>query len=282
MRFGNNLDQFAKLCDLAQASVANLPDDAAFGVAPHSLRAVGPANLGKMRDLANGGPIQMHLAEQIAEVEEIISAYGSRPVEWVLDNVDVDQNWCMIHCTQMESHETIALAKSGAVAGLCPITESSLGDGIFDATRWFEASGRIAIGSDSNIRISLSEELRTLEYSQRLRDHSRSALATSTRSTGRRLFDEICAGGAVAAARKTGEISKGNWADMMALDSNHVDLSGRDGDTALDAYVFAGDDRMITDVWSAGRHRVKEGRHVDRDSIVSLYRKATGQLRDAL
>lgn len=281
-RFGNDLDQFAKLCDLAQASVANLPDDTAFGVAPHSLRAVDIASLGKMRDLANGGPIHMHLAEQIAEVEEIKSAYGARPVEWVLDNVDVDQKWCMIHCTQMEPHETTALAKSGTIAGLCPITESSLGDGIFDATRWLEASGRIAIGSDSNIRIALAEELRTLEYSQRLRDHSRAALAANTRSTGRRLFDEICAGGAVAAARKTGKISHGYWADMMALDLNHVDLSGRAGDIVLDAYIFAGDDRMITDVWSAGRHRVKDGRHVDRDSIVSLYRKTIGQLRDAL
>ncbi len=282
MRFGSTLDQFAELCDLTQASMVTLPDDTAFGVAPHSLRAVGAASLGEMCNLAKGGPIHMHLAEQIAEVEEIKFAYGSRPVEWVLDNVDINQNWCMIHCTQMEPHETIALAKSGAIAGLCPITESSLGDGIFNATRWFEASGRIAIGSDSNIRISLAEEIRTLEYSQRLRDHSRAALATSTRSTGRRLFDEICAGGAIAAARKTGKIAKGNWADLMALNLNHVDLAGLDGDTTLDAYLFAGDDRMITDVWAAGRHCVKEGRHVDRDSIVSLYRKATGQLRDSL
>jgi formimidoylglutamate deiminase len=139
--------------------------------------------------LAGANPLHMHLAEQIAEVEEIVAAHGKRPVELVLDTMDLDERHCFIHCTQMLPHETEGLARSGAVAGLCPITESSLGDGIFDGVRWFEAGGAIAVGSDSNIRISLSEELRTLDHSQRLRDHSRAALASVDKSTGRRLFD---------------------------------------------------------------------------------------------
>jgi formimidoylglutamate deiminase len=138
---------------------------------------VAPEDIAHHAALADGNPLHMHLAEQIAEVEEIVAAHGRRPVELVLDTMDLDERHCFIHCTQMLPHETEGLA-SGAVAGLCPITESSLGDGIFDGVRWFDAGGSIAVGSDSNIRISLSEELRTLDHSQRLRDHSRAALAS--------------------------------------------------------------------------------------------------------
>ena len=167
----------------------------------------------------------MHLAEQVAEVDEVEVAWGQRPVAWLLDNVDIDERWCLIHCTQMHPDETVALARTGAVAGLCPITESNLGDGIFDGVRWMDAGGRIAIGSDSNIRIALAEELRTLDYSQRLRDRSRAALATAEKSTGRRLFDAILEGGAQAADRDSGRIATGALADLMALDADAVDLS---------------------------------------------------------
>ena len=200
IRFGNNLERFTRLYEGASDSVAKLHDDCAMGLAPHSLRAVGPEDLGPLKNLADGNPFHMHLAEQIPEVEEILEAWGARPVEWFLDNFQVDEKCCLIHCTQMEPHETEKLARSGAIAGLCPITESSLGDGIFDGVRWIDNSGAIAIGSDSNIRISLSEELRTLDYSQRLRDHSRRALASAEKSTGRRLYDIALHGGAGAAA----------------------------------------------------------------------------------
>ncbi|MEQ8737915.1 MAG: amidohydrolase family protein, partial [Hoeflea sp.] len=173
-------------------------------------------------------------------------------------------------------------AKSGAVAGLCPITESSLGDGIFDGVRWFDAGGAIAVGSDSNIRISLSEELRTLDYSQRLRDNSRAALASGTKSTGRRLLDAIAAGGASVSGRDTGTIAPGKLADLMALDADAVDLAGKSGDTLIDCYVFAGDDRLITDVWSAGRHMVREGTHVKRSEIAARYVKTMKELGEAL
>jgi formimidoylglutamate deiminase len=224
----------------------------------------------------------MHLAEQLAEVAEVEAALGQRPVEWVLHHVVPDERFTFIHCTQMEPHETEGLARSGATAGLCPITESSLGDGIFDGVRWLSAGGRIAVGSDSNIRIALSEELRTLEYSQRLRDRSRAALAAPDRSTGRRLFDAILSGGAAAALRSTGAIRKGRLADLMALDARHVDLDGRAGDTILDAWIFAGDDRMVRDVWSAGRHMVRDGRHIARENIVAAYRAAIRDLGDAI
>ena len=177
-RFGNDIDRFQALRDGALATLKNLPADATHGVAPHSLRAVGLAHLRDYSTTFPDGPIHMHLAEQTAEVDEVVAHWGARPVEWALANMSVDDRWCMIHCTQMTPQETQNLAHSGAVAGLCPITESSLGDGIFDGVRWMEHGGAMAVGSDSNIRISLSEELRTLDYSQRLRDRSRAALAS--------------------------------------------------------------------------------------------------------
>ncbi len=280
IRFGNDPDRFAKLFQQAKSALVQLPPDAHIGVAPHSLRAVPKDALANIAALAER--VHMHLAEQVAEVEEVRAAFGKRPVEWLLENVDVDERWCLIHCTQMQPHETTRLARTGAVAGLCPITESNLGDGIFDGVRWLEHGGRIAVGSDSNIRISLSEELRTLDYSQRLRDRSRAALATPEKSTGRRLFDAANLGGAQAAGRDAGSIVPGAWADLVALDHTAVDLAGRRGDRILDYYIFAGDDRLVRDVWSAGRHRVRDGRHVERDAIAKRYLQVMTTLGDAL
>lgn len=282
IRFGNDPAQFARLVEESATALKALPADATLGIAPHSLRAVAPEDIRNATALTRGGPVHMHLAEQVKEVEEVKAAWGARPVEWLLDNAEVNDRWCLIHCTQMEPHETTALAQTGAVAGLCPITESSLGDGIFDGVRWLGADGAIAIGSDSNIRIALSEELRTLDYSQRLRDRSRAALATPELSTGRRLFGAACKGGAQAAGRESGDIAQGNWADLMTLDADHFDLSGHPGDMVLDTWIFAGDDRMVRDVWSAGRHLVQGGQHIAREAITAAYRQAVAPLRDGL
>lgn len=282
VRFGTDADGFAALHAAAVAALAPLPADTGHGVAPHSLRAVSADDLRAFARRFPTGPIHMHLAEQRAEVDEISAALGARPVDWALDSLDLSDRWCLIHCTQMTPDETLRLAATGAVAGLCPITESSLGDGTFDGVRWLDAGGAIAVGSDSNIRIALSEELRTLDYSQRLRDGSRAALATSDMSTGRRMFDAVLRGGAQATGRDTGALRPGLWADMLALDDADVDLQGRTGDTILDTWIFAGDDRMVRDVWSAGRHMVQGGRHRHRSPIVAAYARALADLRDAL
>ncbi len=282
IRFGNDAEQFARLVEKAHAALKSLPADSVLGVAPHSLRAVGQSDLRGVADLLPDGPVHLHLAEQLPEVEEVLANWHARPVEWALDNLPLDPRWCLIHLTQMLPHETEALAKTGAVAGLCPLTEASLGDGIFDAVRWMDSGGCISIGSDSNIRISLAEELRQLDTSQRLRDHSRAALATTEHSTGRRLLDAISVGGAQAAGRGSGTLEVGVWADLLALDANHFDLAGLQGDTQLDSFVFTGDNTMIADVWSAGRHMVQHGRHIHRDQITADYRKAVKPLRDGL
>jgi formimidoylglutamate deiminase len=281
-RFGNDPDRYARLIDAADRALRPLPADTVLGVAPHSLRAVDPTSLAALADLRPDAPIHMHLAETLAEVVEVEAALGRRPVEWVLDNVTLSSRWCLIHITQMQPHETVALARSGAVAGLCPLTEASLGDGIFDGVAWLGEGGAIALGSDSNIRISLAEEIRQLDTSQRLRDHSRAALASADRSTGRRLLQDAAKGGAVTAGRGAGQIAAGAWADLLALDMTHPDLEGLVGDTILDSFAFAGGSGMVADVWAAGRHMVQDGRHIRRDAITAAYRAAVRSLRGGL
>lgn len=278
-RFGNNPDQFARLHDAAAMAVKSGLPDFNIGVAPHSLRAVDRAGLDRAISLAGVGPIHMHLAEQVAEVDEVQEYLSARPTEWLLDHYDVDQRWCLIHCTQMNAQETQALAKSDAVAGLCPITEANLGDGIFNGTQYLGQGGTIGFGSDSNVHIALFDELKSLEYSQRLRDKSRAALATADRSTGRVLFDAAAHGGAQAGGRDCGVLAAGKTADILGLDLNNEWGSNRSGDMALDTLVFGGNgQRCISDVWSAGRHVVKQGRHIAREQITRAFTATMAEL----
>jgi formimidoylglutamate deiminase len=278
VRFGNDPERFGRLVEGTEAALKRLPADTRLGIAPHSLRAVSPEGLAAATALRPEAPLHLHLAEQIAEVTEVEAATGARPVTWLLDHAEVDGRWCLIHCTQMQAGETARLAATGAVAGLCPITESSLGDGIFDGVRWQAAGGRFGIGSDSNIRIALAEELRTLDYSQRLRDRSRAALATAGLSTGRVLWQAAVQGGAQAAGRDAGEIAPGRLADLVALYGASLHLTGRQGDTILDSYIFAGDDRMVAEVWSAGRQQVRGGRHLAHARIAAADAATLGRL----
>ncbi|KRS12401.1 N-formimino-L-glutamate deiminase [Roseovarius atlanticus] len=271
-RFGSDPDLFARLHADSAALVGNGPEDFTIGTAPHSLRAVPPEALAQAQALCPDGPIHMHLAEQVAEVEEVEAHHGARPVDWLLDNAEIDDRWCLIHCTQMTDAETRALAQTGAVAGLCPITESSLGDGIFNGNTYRDSAGRFGIGSDSNIHIALWEELATLDYSQRLRDRSRAAMATADHSTGRVLFDAVTRAGAQAAGRASGQIAEGQLADLIAVSTDNEFLCNRTGDAVLDSLIFTGRGRgCVTDVWSAGRHMVKDGRHIDRDRITRAF-----------
>ncbi|MGV8987866.1 MAG: formimidoylglutamate deiminase [Cypionkella sp.] len=282
LRFGNDIAGFARLMEGAERHIATLPADAVLGLAPHSLRAVSPGSLTFAAGLRPKHPIHIHVAEQVAEVDELLAHTGQRPVDWLLSHAEVDDRWCLIHATQMDPHETLALASSGAVAGLCPITEANLGDGIFDGARYLDAGGRFGIGSDSNVRISLSEEIRILEYSQRLGMRARAVLADSDRSVGRVIFDGMVQGGAKAAGRDSGAIAVGKWADLVALDGSGPDLAGRQGDRILDTFAFAGDDRMVRHLWSAGRHIVQDGRHVAREAVQERFAKVMARLAGAM
>ena len=177
-RFINDLDSYALLREGSARAIADVPD-AVLGMAPHSLRAATPQELTQLLALAPTGPVHIHIAEQTAEVDACVAWSGARPVAWLLANTPVDQRWCLVHATHMTPQETSALAASGAVAGLCPITEANLGDGLFPAGEYFAAGGRWGVGSDSNVMIDASEELRWLEYGQRLGVRGRNLLAPS-------------------------------------------------------------------------------------------------------
>jgi formimidoylglutamate deiminase len=279
LRFGSSPEVYARVLEGSGRALARVPD-AVLGVAPHSLRAVSRATLDRVAGMSDG-PVHIHIAEQQAEVDEVRSAWGARPVDWACANLPLDARWCMVHATQMTATETAALARTGAVAGLCPITEANLGDGIFDGPGWLASGGVFGVGTDSNIRISLAEELRLLEYSQRLARKARAVMADQ-RSTGRRLWECAATGGAQAAGRGAGRIAVGEWADLLALDTDDIRLEGLAGDPLLDAFLFAGRDGLVTDLWSAGRHIVEGGRHIAREAVETRFRSTMRRLREAL
>jgi formimidoylglutamate deiminase len=260
-RFISSIDQFAKLMVASRNAVSPLRG-ANVGVAPHSLRAVMPDELTAIAPLAEGGPIHIHAAEQTREVEDCVAWSGRRPVEWLLEHARVDQRWCLIHATHMTATETTALAASGAVAGLCPLTEASLGDGIFPGREFCDAGGRFGVGTDSNILVGVADELRQLEYGQRLKHRERNVLSRGPGvSTGRALFDAAVAGGTRALAQACGGIEQGACADIVSLDTAHPSLAGRRGDAILDGWIFAAGADAIDCVWAGGHKVVEGGRH---------------------
>ncbi len=283
LRFGNTVDEYCTLVEQARnLAKSEMPFDTTVGIAPHSLRATSPDDLSQVLGIQQGKPVHIHIAEQPKEVEDITDWLGARPVEWLLENAPVDQNWCLIHATHMTVAETRSMAQSGAVAGLCPITEANLGDGPFNGAEYLAAGGTFGVGSDSNVRISLVEELRTLEYSQRLRDLARNVIIPKAGSVGEALYLGAASGGAQALARKSGKIEVGQLADLVAINGQAPALLALNDDQILDGLVFAAADDVITDVWSAGRHHVQGGQHIARDTILANYRRAIRELLSSL
>jgi formiminoglutamate deiminase len=226
------------------------------------------------------GPIHMHAAEQTGEVEQCLAWSGARPVQWLLDHAPVDPRWCLVHATHLDATEMARLARSGAVAGLCPITEANLGDGIFPAMGYLAAGGRFGIGTDSNVLIGVSDELRQLEYSQRLRDRARNVVSGAAPSTGRVLFEGALRGGSRALGVAPGAvgIAEGAAADFISLRADAAMLAERSGDALLDSWVFAGVREAIDGVWRAGRQQVVAGRHRARDAAERGWRAALARL----
>ncbi len=240
--------------------------DLIIGLAPHSPRQVSKRAMTDTLNALDGldarAPIHIHVAEQLKDVEESIAFDGVRPVEWMFQNFDVDERWCLVHATHIDDGEIAAIADSRAVVGVCPTTEANLGDGIFPLIEYLHAGGRWGVGSDSNVSVSPVEELRWLEYGQRLTQRKRNLVADGAGgSTGRRLFDLSIAGGAQASGRDTGRIAPGYAADFLALDGDSPWLAGRNDERIVDSFIFAGNDNLVGDVWVGGRHLIVDGRH---------------------
>ena len=275
-RFIHSLDSYGKLMQGAQAVVDSLPG-AMLGIAPHSLRAVTGDELAAIEPLAKGGPIHIHVAEQTKEVDDSLAFSGARPVEWLLDNASVDGRWCLIHATHMTETETRRMAQRGAIAGLCPITEANLGDGIFPAPVFLAEGGHYGVGSDSNILISVPEELRTLEYSQRLSLRARNVIADAGCSSGEKLFLQALEGGGRALASPNG-VEKGKSADFVALDVSAV--SYLPTSQILDQWIFAGG-IAVDSVWVRGKKLVQAGQHIHRREISGRFNKVMAELLDS-
>jgi formiminoglutamate deiminase len=272
-RFVTDVDSFARLVEDCRRLVEGRPGEA-IGVAPHSLRAATPGELADVVALAGDGPIHIHAAEQTKEVEDCAASLGARPVRWLLDHARVDRRWCLVHATHMDKGETRDLAASGAVAGLCPVTEANLGDGVFNARDFLDAGGRYGVGSDSNVRIGAADELRQLEYGQRLSARARNVMAPPGGSTGRAMLDATWRGGALALARRCGALAVGASADFLTLRADHPTLAGKAGDAILDAWIFSVGNGLVDCVWSGGRKVVQDGRHALREKIAARF-KAT-------
>jgi formiminoglutamate deiminase len=273
-RFVTDLDRYARLLAASREVVQDLPTGT-VGVAPHSLRAVTPDELTALSEMQFDGPMHIHVAEQTREVDDCVAWSGMRPVEWLLNHADIDERWCLVHATQMTDAETRQLARTGAVAGLCPLTEANLGDGTFAGAPFVEHGGRYGVGSDSNSRISVADELRQLEYSQRLTYRQRNVMAADGTSTGRALFESAVRGGSQALAGSGAGIEQGAPADLVALDSEVVSLT--DGDRALDSWLF-GQGVRVDAVWVAGQQVVTDGRHHRREDVSGRFRRVMLEL----
>ncbi|MCY4477150.1 MAG: formimidoylglutamate deiminase [Gammaproteobacteria bacterium] len=254
-----------------------------LGCAPHSLRAVDESLLEEVlaaaRQIDPDAPVHMHVAEQRSEVAACRAWCGASPVQLLLDSVAVDGRWNLVHATHMSDSERSALAATQATVVLCPTTEANLGDGAFSAREWLDLGGQFSIGSDSQVTISPADELRLLEYAQRLASESRNVLVgRSGQSLGRSLLDTALKGGAAALAQPCGFLDEGARADIVVLDSEHPALIARDGDEILDSWIFSGGTACVRDVFVGGRQVVSQGRHVNEPEIVGRYREAAEAL----
>jgi len=282
-RFLNEPDRLLAIISALRTDTAADPQ-VAVGLAPHSLRAVTAdtltAAVAEMHAMDGHAPIHIHVAEQGKEVQDCIEWSGARPVEWLLQNAPVDPRWCLVHATHITDEEAARLAASGAVAGLCPTTEANLGDGVFPAPDYLAEGGVFGIGSDSHISVSPIEELRWLEYGQRLTHKQRNLLAGGEEvpSVGALLFRRALAGGAQAMARPIGRLAPGCRADLLVLDDDSPALYGRDEDVLLDSLIFAGNANPVRAVMAGGRWVVQDGRHPREDKILTAFKAAMDEL----
>ncbi|MDZ4728909.1 MAG: formimidoylglutamate deiminase [Xanthomonadales bacterium] len=279
LRFRCSADQYLELWSRCLAMTQGQPLQRC-GLAPHSLRAVAAQQLNEVLDACKNvdQPIHIHIAEQVGEVDECVAVLGARPVQWLLANQQVNERWCLVHATHMDAKEISAALHSQSVIGLCPSTEADLGDGFFPIENWFNQLGSFGIGSDSNLRLAPSEELRMLEFQARLQSGKRNVLTENGHSVGRSLYQRALTGGAQALGQKAGRIEPGYRADLVELDKEHLLLAGRSEDVLLDSWILAGDQSMLRSVWVGGRQQVAKGQHIAREKLQPAFRKAMLEL----
>lgn len=265
-RFISDLDLFGRVAEGARAA-AEAYARGGFGIAPHSLRAVTEAELKALLAAFPDGPVHIHVSEQVKEVEDCLAAHGTRPIALLGEWAELSERWCLIHATHADAAEVAQMASTGAVVGLCPVTEANLGDGLFAGVDFKSQGGRFGIGTDSNVAISATGELSMLDYAQRFATRRRTAMADRGRSTGRTLVEACLAGGGQALGLGTGGIAVGAPADLVVLDAGHMAFAGREGDAVVDSWIFGPSAGAVREVWVSGKRVVDGGRHVARSAV---------------
>ncbi|MEX1035519.1 MAG: formimidoylglutamate deiminase [Sneathiella sp.] len=272
-RFINNLNSYQELFSTLQ-NIEKQDPNLNLGVAPHSLRAVTKEEISQLLTLSPKAPFHIHIAEQLKEIDDCVAAYGKRPVEWLYENFDVDDRWCLVHATHVTDAEITLIARSKAIVGLCPLTEANLGDGIFPAKRFIAEDGKFGIGSDSNVCMSAARELESLEYSQRLLHRERNVLTSRIRpNVGRFLYEHSLTGGGQALGQSVSGLQIGARADFVTLDLEHPDLYGRPPENLLDILLFSTATDFRRDVYIAGQKIVTQGQHQREEEITRNYKK---------
>ncbi len=281
-RFIHSTQDYFDLVNLLDKNYSNRTNFK-LGIAPHSLRAVSEDQLKEIvpfiRQLDPKAPIHIHIAEQLKEVDDCLSFYKQRPVEWLLNNFEMDEHWCLVHATHLTKEEIRNMANSEAVVGICPLTEANLGDGIFPTAEFVKLGGKFSIGSDSHIGINVAEELRLLEYAQRLSHHQRAVLVDNKcQSVGQYLYTKSCKDGASAISQNSGEIAIGKNADFLVLDNNEPSLFSKKESFIFDASIFACTQLPVKDVYVAGEMVVENGQHSMEDKVRNRYREVLNNL----
>jgi formimidoylglutamate deiminase len=282
--------RFARSASATIESVATLRADSssptcAFGIGLHSLRAVPPEALAEIVAWADGQPevpVHIHVAEQPAEVDACLAWSGARPVQWLYDHAPVDSRWCLVHATHVDTSERTRIAESGAVVVLCPTTEANLGDGIFPLSDYEAGGGSWGVGSDSQVSVCPADELRTLEYGQRLSLGTRVVAgrhAYPGRSNGRALVQAALESGTRALAQPVGRLEAGAAADLVVLDPAHPRLLGLEGDAVLDGWIFGAGAEVVRDVMVGGRWVVRDGTHTLWETAVENYGRVVSRLQ---
>lgn len=281
-RFIHRTEAFFHLLEILDKSTQG-SSTVNLGVAPHSLRAISREQLDQLvpfiRGLRDKAPIHIHIAEQLQEVKDCVDFYKKRPVEWLLDNFDLDKHWCLIHATHLTEEETRRLAASSAVAGICPTTEANLGDGIFPTPEYMVNGGKIALGSDSHIAVNVADEIRTLEYGQRLTSHQRAVLVSEENSSvGQNVYVHAAKYGADTVGQNIGQLAVGKRADLIVLDETHPSLYAKPEKFILDAAIFACNSMPVKNVMVAGEWVINDGKHTDEVKITDDYRRVVERL----
>lgn len=277
-RFRTGADEVLRI---AEALEGQRDGQVEVGWAPHSLRAASIDQIqAVLAALPAERPVHIHVAEQLAEVAQCLAATGRRPVHYLYEQIAVDTRWCLVHATHLDASEIALIAASGAVAGLCPSTEANLGDGLFPLPELIAAGGRFGIGSDSHVSQSPVEELRWLEYGQRLQRQQRNLAATpQQRQVGDYLWQAALQGGAQASGRKLGALAAGCRADLLVLDDGHPNLCGVAVSDVLGSLLFCGNDNLVRDVLCGGQWQVRNGRHRAQEAIAACYKRTLARLR---